>query len=430
MLHADAHLSQLALISTRPCVSVCHGLTLCGAKLRLWRFDAHTYACTRVIDLHDEAHVEQLVRLVAFLASDEALVRWSPTEHETFGVKNGLDSVEVYTWLAPPVLLLARCDLFGGRTCCWGGQARRSGGEVEDIVIKMAWVPSYLIGHEGAVLRHLEAAEVSNIPRFAGTLDYPSAMRTDRSNHAVKLIDDAAISKARCWIPEWSKHGVELDALVLKCPIGLRIVARSPRAQLDVLHMYRDLGAVLARVAEANVHYRDFNLGNVLLAPASLRESSGLAVLLIDFGGARIGEQPRGNLPSRDRSASVADGGHELRLSADDACSANASFISRQSTQAAENVREVIEWSEKVALFEADLPAPSADDYDYKNTDLQLARQTLSEAEAAVRSSQHRPTDDLESAFWCLLYQVRRNARFPAAPARFCPSLWRQDLGS
>jgi hypothetical protein len=303
----------------QPTVAVCHGFTLCGHVLRLWRFDARTYSCALAIDLGRADHMPTFVKFIAFVTNpSEVLVRWTPlpagtpfriarTEDADAQSSSSAATVEDWEFVDEPQLLIVRNELFGGRTTCWAGKAKRlrpairaeSGSPTakapdsdapQYVVIKTTWVASYLVGHEATVLRHLAHHNVKNVPVLLGTLLLPELARVHTSSNAL-VREPEMMGEASDQIPEWSWHGIALDVVVMTCPVAKKVETSEMSAR-DMLLFFSRAAEILRDVALANVHYRDINSGNLLLVADSSGDDP--QPLLIDFGNARIGDDPRG----------------------------------------------------------------------------------------------------------------------------------------
>jgi hypothetical protein len=287
-----------------------------------------------------DEHLQRFVALVAFLTGEDALRRWSPAESDRFRLCNVRGEEEEFVWAQAPQQLNRNFELFGTRTCCWGGKAYKLGERDSiDVVLKLSWIPPHLVDHEGVVLEHLKAQQVQDVPHLLGRLLLEPDLTDIASNGAAFELEasyeGAAHERSGLFVPEmmrWSRRGMALSAFAVRSPIGYSIDEASPSVALDLLRMFRGLGKMLRRVAEAGVRYRDLNTGNVLLPPVDA-DPAAPAVLLIDFGNARIGDTPRGNLPA-DGAAASSNAGITapliVRLSADDARSINEYFVPRK----------------------------------------------------------------------------------------------------
>lgn len=359
--------------------------TLAGPLLRVWRFDPQSYCCSRAIDLSKPGCTAQLVRFVALISNTASCMTKlqpsgsfvvQPYDAET-------RSVQEWEWEETPSILDVRNQIFGRRTCCFGGRARQVAGlgnQYQDVVLKLCWLPSYLIKHEASILHHLNSRNVSRIPLLLGSLAVDDAWAdvTASSRFVKRMLDEGEETAG-------SAHGLCFESVVSLCPIGSKI---GPHTSFEtLLMMHETLAPTLLAINIADVRYRDFNTGNLLLSP-SLD-----SVLLVDYGNSRIYDRARG--VSREAPCDA------VRLAADDLRCVNSYFACVSSLKAAQvlsSLKRAVytneKWKQKSDHQATYAPLIRKQENNIKRYRLELA------------GLAHRPLDELESAFWCFLWAV------------------------
>lgn len=386
---------QLAFMLAHPCAAQFHGWTLTGHLLRLYRFTPDAYYRSEPIDVTDPKQLPDVVRFVAFITDPAScLLKLEPRKR--FAVQlHGSEMQEQWEWGAAPKLLSVKQQLFGSRTCCWGGQARRVSADeesdkrdikYESLVLKVCWLPSSLLHHEADVLQVLERSNIEHIPKILGSLvidaDFAKALASSaeelQSVSAEKNLQSQGNSGS-------SNRKLKLQALVLRCPIG-----EPMGRQTTMLEAAAACGAVvpiLEQVASAGVHYRDLNLGNILRYSSTSAGASVSPSMLVDFGNARF----HGRAKGEDLDSPL------MQLVEDDHRSVTPCFLSLNAIESVSIIADLKRTMEKLQ------------DLNSKQRSSQLV--SMWEADVSYYRSTlallcHRSINDLESLLWCLIWLV------------------------
>lgn len=162
------------------------GLTVCGGYMRVVLSDSFSFATTRLCDLGNPEHAEDIVSTLAFLVGPlQAVLDTQDIPRGTFRIISSVDDGKStpYEWVpdedeAEWRILNRRDGLHGRRTVAVTGKARRKqeGAPVESIIIKYTWLPEYLVHYEQLVLLKIaratkEAEEFGDNPKLTEAMN-------------------------------------------------------------------------------------------------------------------------------------------------------------------------------------------------------------------------------------------------------------------
>jgi len=411
--------------------------------------DSLSCSTTRLCDLGNPEHAEDIVAMIAFLIGPlHAVLSTYEIPTGEFAVESGEGkekTLSKYKWVSDSEgvkwkILERRHDLHGRRTVAIHGKARKveKGAPTESLVIKFTWLPRYLAHYEQLILRKLaraakEAEEPENNPKLAEAMKAVPEEIIEYRPRSIGMLADCERttreSPVRGSINDGLAHSsselpsqLVLSGMCTVNPVGMRISTLSSLSWKQRLQILSGAFASLWVAACSDVHYRDVNIGNVLYA--LLDEQSGEVIgYLIDYGNARVLNQRR--LATRFDGAtleqireyfpdSVAtrihaktdDGTEDFRLQVDDALSTNRYFIS---THLAEVLMKQDIWEGllvdkrlKDRAYELD---PESDE---ARENAHQAKVLLDEETQELWNLRnHRYTDDMESLVFGHIYQVR-----------------------
>jgi hypothetical protein len=412
--------------------------------MRMWISDSLSFATSRLCDLNNPDHAAEIVTWIAFMIGPlKSVTDTFEIPRHTFSVSRpstdakGPNTVSEWEWVfdetkdeQPWCILERRRDLWGRRTVCVAGRARKRepGARTESFIMKFIWAPTYLSRWEYKVLEILgkvqsdpnaqlsEALQkvkkgvLENRPRPVGMLD--GCDRTSRSNAADCGTDDGIVPA--------SHERLHLSCMCTINPQGQRISIRSNLSISQRLEILSDGFASLWVAACHDIHYRDVNAGNILYI-LSDQVSGEATAFLIDYGNARILDEPRmytqfegldakhiselaeGLLDSE--LTTKADWVKHVKRRLDDARTANAYFLSTQMAKVSDAMARQEQASrdrqaaEKALLADPDSELNQAD---LASKDRELIRAN----DALLRLSPHRYIDDLESLIFVHIWQV------------------------
>jgi len=426
-------------------------LTLCGRFLRLWFSDSLTFATTRVCDLGNPAHAEDIAKILAFLTGDVKNISDTYTPPtDKFKLVNPDDETEqVWEWCTadgktdfaglPYKMLEVRYELWGRRTAVFAGSARKvddSTGTIEFVTLKCAWLPTYLKNYEHKILTHihkalnepvdskaypyLEEAKATVDRRVIDCIPRPLGILADCERKSRRVKASFGVSDGLYSDAEQEGVYLELSVLVTSGPHGERVPTEP--SSLSLRDHYDILSGVIQTlwvVSCCDVHYRDLNLGNILfhivkIAENGQAESSEVIGYLIDYGNARILDHRRKQLP--DLGKGRREGTTALFL--DDARSINAYFVCLhilEAMQLSKNFQEQERMHDnKYSAVDPDSDVPDMMDGILESDPADGAaesEQKLQALLAKLASMKHRYIDDLESLLYCFCFWVSNSLR-------------------
>ena len=254
------------------------------------------------------------------------------------------------------------------------------------MIIKSTWLPKQCYTHE------LDICEVIDKARKACLAKDPASSIPNLPIPVGQIVNRISDSETSLDSWETPDGGWQLSTLATFCEVG-RHVNEIPITVSNHIQLHLSLIRALWWLAEAGIHYRDLNNGNVL------RGKDG-DVVLIDFGNSRYLKRPRGQ---------KGDNTGPLELSLDDAHSGTLMFMSRRIHAL---TSEALVYQLKIAKLETQCEALSA----AKPTKFTALRKELLEAEKkdleklgqqlAERAHQHRYIDDAEANVLLMSQQV------------------------
>jgi len=412
--------------------------------MRMWISDSLSFATSRLCDLSNPDHAAEIVTWIAFMIGPlENVIDTFEIPRHTFTMSHPSTdakepgTVSEWEWIfdetkdeQPWCILERRRDLWGRRTVCVAGQARKkeSGAPTESLILKFIWAPAYLSNWEYKVLEILGKVQSSpnvqlsealqmvkedvlkNRPRPVGMLG--ACERRSRRNAGECGTDDGI---------EPSSHSrLHLSCMCTINPQGQRISIRSELSISQRVEILSDGIASLWVAACNDIHYRDVNAGNIVYL-FSDQGSEEVTAFLIDYGNARILDEPRLFSQSRgldpEQISELAEGllGTDFLAKADwvkhvkrkldDARSGNAFFISTQTGKIHKaEVAQAQLLRKKKEADEACLADPKSKRKQASAAALGDSLKSASEALFRVRG--HRYIDDLESLIYVHIWQV------------------------
>lgn len=428
--------------------------------------DSLSYATSRLCDLLDPDHADDIVKILAFFMGDarEIIDTYSPPI-ETFEIIPPRGTrAEIWEWCPPPdsspenvakpqemqlmayQMLEVRDQLWGGRTAVFAGHARKQddpSGRICPIVIKCAWLPAYLKDHESRILQHIHTALEESTsttypflteakakvdPRVLGCIPKPlgAMQHCERRSRTV-----TSVLENEDGLQGSGDYHLELSVLVTTGPHGERIPTKPSDISLrDHFKILRGFAETIWLASCCGVHYRDVNLGNVLFE----RSGSQITGYLIDWGNARILEERRKILPhpsGRGRNDTV-------NLCLDDALYTNALFVCTEMAEALALSHKYDAAEQQIKLRELrngekrqepgngnDSDDEASDDEDNEDEDseeddsadedrdgdgiakFRHLQETFLEQ---ISEHKHRYIDDLESLLYAFCYWVRKSS--------------------
>jgi hypothetical protein len=294
MLTRDFSRSQQVVVYNHPITGTTFSITVAGHSVRLWYFDAWSFASSRVCRFDRPEHYRELVEILAFVIQPTLpQQRWSPTSG--FSSNNGDgSSPERWIWQPDPngdscKLLEARMELFGSRTVVWTGIACRRDDPADEgirIFLKLSFTINGDISHEYNMYRQLHSP-LPAYPSYSSRTPDPEVI--DWLPRALGILDD---------IPStWKKQAFHGKALTFSglCTTG-KLGKPLPmnlqdgfgvRAYVQVL---QGVWNTLWHATSKGLHYHDINEGNIFYIKLPDGRYIGY---LIDFGNARYLDHPR-----------------------------------------------------------------------------------------------------------------------------------------
>ena len=395
--------AQVPILRNRPITGQTFGLTLTGPLLRLWHFDARSFAVSQACRLDDPTDSERLVDIVGFLTAPDIpfVQRWTPDPDRGFRIRPLDHETANQTWnwtdaKSPYKYLEIREALFGSRTVVISGKAKPQGsgrapGETVNVIIKAWWSFDDLEEHELRILSPLtrdtslpiDPKVIECLPKGLGVVEDPKVNFTDWKTHPLR--QDGTDAFTFCVIATTG-------------PEGRRMPSRPPQSTDgdDALSL-RNYGQIQLGVVESlwfaaskGVHHRDINLGNIMWIWGKGRAIG----YLVDFGNARYLDNPR-------RTVLVVPNGpygkgHDLSI--DDGRSGTQTFRSIH-TSRVEAARKEYEKSYKETARKAALVGT---DTEYKEE----REKRIEDAATNLQVEIHRYIDDLESTIYAFIVQV------------------------
>lgn len=318
-------------------------------------------------------------------------------------------------------LLDSRKDRFGRRTAVWSADAAGNDEtlpfpydrEREQLVIKGSWQIEKLCEHEHDVYEHIAKREKElcltrdpdiHIPIVVGRLAATDETGEDPlvgggnqpANHP--LVDWKTRSTRKDTMANGGKmEHAKYTVLVTKC-FRAQSIGQVRLTPLQLIIVYRKFFKILEYLAQLGIHYRDVSMGNVLVDtdPVSPR------CLLADFDFSRIEMRRRGSHDDSD----------PLETSLDDCVSGTRLFWSRHTEAAFQDYAALTKNSAQLKAAERALEkAKGATQRDEVRIRSHVASvknwaKEQKKLEEGIIQRQHRYIDDLESAFYTLLYYV------------------------
>jgi hypothetical protein len=427
------------------------GVTVCCGYMRGVLNDSLSCSTTRLCDLGDPEHAEDIVAMIAFLIGPlQAVLSTYEIPTGAFAVESGEGKEKTlsrYEWVPDDEgvkwkILERRHDLHGRRTVAIHGKARKieKGAPTESLVIKFTWLPRYLVHYEQLILLRLaraakEAEESDNNPKLAEAMKTVKKEILEYRHRSIGMLADCERvtreSPARGGIEDGLTQSppsrplqLVMSGMCTVNPVGLRINTLSSLSWKQCLQIVSGCFASLWIAACSDIHYRDLNTGNILYV--LLNEHSGEVVgYLIDYGNARVLDQRR--IATRFDGATLQKiqeyfsdpiahrihaksavwfENNQIRL--DDARSINHTFVS---THLAKVLRVEARWqtlvkdkSNKDRALKLDPTSKKA------QRDAQRATELLEQVEQDLaQMSNHRYIDDLESVIYVHIHQVRQS---------------------
>lgn len=397
--------------------------TWTGTRLRFWTVGPRGYSSSRLINLEIPSHYDLLIEWIVFCIGlpDRVLPRWEPSSPmkmtRTSGEGKGeLQSSEDLQWRPKPSsnggsvgngLLDARLEPIGNRTAVWAGELVPDKAVPIPVIIKACWLIQGLAAVEYNVLDYLERPTRSkafprptepvyrkkwvkaipdrefirgNIPKLYGKVKFTSdeeRLLGPSVNASVPPIE------AR---PE--PFPVILSIIIMKGRPAIVLSSISRLTTRQLIRIFIDVVKILQYVSCHGVHYRDLNLGNIMVVP-TYTSSNELIYrgVLVDFGNAVYAGTRRLAATSIEAQAAACD---------DDGRSANAYFMSSNAHQC-QQLAEAYQKA-KNDLAETD---KAVKDYARRKGVAKAASKKLKNHRL------HRYIDDLESLIYCMSFEVR-----------------------
>jgi hypothetical protein len=390
--------------------------TLFGTILRLWVVTPNRLYSSRAYDFALDTDLPDIIRIIALLSGpiDILLPQFDLLSQTALQVRVVLpagDSDVMTIGIEDIKVIENRGCLFGRGALICSARPKdpfplrrlRLLQDKEILIIKVVWTLEELVDHELDVMVRLHAGPLPDdilLPRPIG-----------------KGVGDDSGRNLEAWTtdivpPSLDQHRALVDAplhlccMVMACQPAKRLSGIVP--PLRMMRIHRGLFKSLYYMATKGVHYRDLNLGNILVLEADMDRC-----LVIDFDGSRILNLNRG----RRSGSRVTD---LLDISIDDSRSANAYFMSISVMELHEPLIK-----RRKLLVEIAEEQESIEQYKAKKGDLfwqhkkeeRLASldEQLCNLEKFIQASAHRYIDDCESAVYNQVFQVSS----VAAPTNF-----------
>jgi hypothetical protein len=381
---------------------------MAGARFRLWCTDPVSFIGSKVCDLtcEDDATISRFIDLLALLIGplEHLCPGWIPDDTFTFTPLSEDPSREIRLhstitqWTAgdstqPNGILRIRGDIHGGRTVGSFGRGTING-ETSTLVVKQSFLPKKYRYHEFKIFQYIKTRHDSNeheamvkeipnhedvynrLPRCLGAIDLPYMMPCrDHPDPAVRdqlSEDDKVVMSALLFQNE--PHRPVRESL------GLRTITS----------IAYDASLSLWLVSAYGCHYRDLNLGNILV------DIDGRG-RVIDFGNALTAGARRHYPEQRSQLArAIAD-------CEDDGRSGNVYFLSTASIIGQDLTRDL-----KQAYGSLEALEKLGERDEFFGSQLKVAKNQIATLETNIYEHHtHRYTDDLESLLYVLSYQVR-----------------------
>jgi serine/threonine protein kinase len=390
-----------------------------ASRIRSWFITPEWYASSRLIDVANEDHHEDLAKMLLYLLNpvEQVLPQWQPPASIPVWYPGRNEDRIERTWRVreesstPPKVfkngvILRRNVLVGGRTAITAGYMMTDEGEVP-VVSKAVWLEKSLAEHEFRILdllahhephvsfpnanRQTVASRPDLISQISGFADvkkrFPNPL-------GISMPDNPWLCPFRAFFSQGGRidHFQEKVLVVIhtKGDPEIKIPDIPDLTLKQMLSIYADVSRSLHYCSCLGVHHRDLNLGNIMARrdPAS----NSYWGLLMDFGNAAYAGEPR-RLPTCIQEHKEA--------CKEDGRSANRYFQCLDSLMGEQLAQTVeVRQTEHARYIEAE---GDPQEIAYALDNLREAQEKL---EAHIL---HRYTSDLESKLYCLCFQVRRS---------------------
>lgn len=282
--------------------------TWTGTRLRFWAVGPRGYSSSRLINLEIWSHYDLFVEWIVFCVGlpDRVLPRWEPS-HQMKISRPLLHPSDPWTskdviWT--PVagagkngLLEARVEPIGTRTAVWAGQLASTGAVPKAVVMKASWLTPDIVKHEYKILHKLQYPASSEA--FPGLLDRrfdPEEMPGwdyVRENLPKPYGQVAFATETRhvehpsvnASAPLSETKDVILSVLVMEGEAAIDLEEIEELTMCQLIRIFIDVVIILEYLSYHGFHYRDLNLGNIMVKKivAASGEVSYRGVL-VDFG--------------------------------------------------------------------------------------------------------------------------------------------------
>ncbi|CAO1635865.1 unnamed protein product [Jaminaea pallidilutea] len=452
-----------------------HVVTWCGTLVRLWELDAASFCVSRAHDLRDETPATRLEigKILWLLTAAEErsslLSKWtaiidtpvllaesgrSAAKRRALGdstrdsaIVASTENLEEWIWADDPTPVYIRESLFGSRTVVYRCHVRPKVGAADVLAasvatatvttfvfVKCVWLLPHLAGYEGAMQKELEGIDGTPTPlgHMCVTADNAFARMTPLpDSHQHSGAQPPTVSQPRAPASSNQLKALFLDVLVFQHRQGMQIPDLNPKlSESDIVHVFAQVVAELWAYTQRNLHYRDFNVGNILVevqsngAAKSFRDGRPKLVLA-DHGNMRKGLLRRSGdgpvlLPGADDALRTLVPGlsepDALQVEAppfwqdaalDDVRSANPLFLPHcvHVLTAAHN-----QFRAKNKALVKRQTATEGGEVQTVASPVASLRKEMDLARKKIYVHAHRFIDDLESCTWLLLYLRVQNA--------------------